>query len=79
MKMTLERVRYRNSYSIEYGKMSDHIISTLSSEYNFGTMAYEDKWDYARSWHLHDYSYTELKPEYFSNSLLHFSHPYIYI
>lgn len=66
-KHTLQNISNINSYRLDYNTLSTNLIKQISTDYNFGTMAYEEKWDYSKIWHTHDYSYVNFEQAPASN------------
>ena len=53
-----------NSFRVTYGQLLDDICRDLSGMFDFGTMAFRERWEYSRSSHLHGYDKVAVRPYY---------------
>lgn len=64
LKETTHTIDDVDHYSLQltYEQLSNQLLNDISARFGFNTMAYREKWQYARANHSHDYSMVKCVP-----------------
>lgn len=69
-KNVLDYIRYHYTRTVDYGSFRNQLLSGVSYDFDLGTMAYQEAWDYSKYGHTHDFTRVRLSAAYSSPSCL---------